>query len=243
MGTHGLPAVGNGDRRVRFVRSARPAAGPRSRTASTRRRRPPPRAAWPASSCSSSTELKDDPRVAAWSSAPARNATPRGVRGPPDQAAFLATLPSAALRWAAASPERPRLSSAAGTGRAGGPDQATHRRGSTSAGVTLPSSSPASSSRRPGGRTPAPSSPRRTVHPARETGRGRPGWPRAGPRTRRGIPPPSTIAAGRSAHPPRYPSTLHDRRGPPPRVNGPPVRRPSARPIHALSSSCHSRRS
>ena len=39
----------------------------------------------------------------------------------------------------------PRLSSAAVTGRAGGPDPATHRRGSTSAGLTLPSSSPASS--------------------------------------------------------------------------------------------------
>ena len=46
-------------------------------------------------------------------------------------------------------------------------------------------------SRRPGGRTPAPSSPRRTVHPARETGPGRP-----------------RVAAGRSAHPPRYPSTI-----------------------------------
>ena len=93
------------------------------------------------------------------------------------------------------------------------PDPATHRRGSTSAGVTPPLEQPGVVVEIDGGlpagvglvsdlvaqegRTPAPSSPRRTVHPARERGRGRPGWPRSGPRTRRGIPPRSPRSAPR----------------------------------------------
>ena len=83
---------------------------------------------------------------------------------------------------------RRRLSDAGGGAR--GPPR------STGAGASNPRCG--FRSRRPGRRTPAPSSPRRTVHPARETGPGRPGWPRAGPRPRRGIPPRSPRSAPRS---------------------------------------------
>ena len=85
--------------------------------------------------------------MAVWSSAPARNATPRDVREPRDRAAVLATLPFG--RAAAGGGGRVRNARACSSGRGhrpgGGPDPVTHRRGSTSAGVTLPSSSPVAS--------------------------------------------------------------------------------------------------